>query len=418
MVLTDSIILLRNTIDRLSINEALNKGHAPHPEDYVYLAGSSGATEAIQSAIQTIKNPKTITIKWDGYPALIFGRGTDGQFSIMDKHMFNKKDGTGRAVYSPEQFAQYDAARGVNRSDLAVLINQIWAGLEESSANAIGYYWGDLLFSKPLTEQNGVYVFKANPNGITYTVQSDSSVGKLIKNKTAGIAVHQYIPPGAITTDDASSLDGKLGQLKNISDVAILPSAMPQAPNLKIDSTLLANAQSEIKNHGAELDSLLANAPGASFKEGLVGVYFNKKIREGNLNNLLNGFYDYSFRAKAAKIAKEQTAILQKKDPNAAAVIPEQPNDFIASRPMTAPMKSKVEQHLNTHKAGLIALFKIWVSIYKLKMDIWKKLDDSAKSSPVQGQLDDGTAGQEGFVANGFKYVNRMGFSRQNFAAR
>ena len=54
MVLTDSIILLRNTIDRLSINEALNKGHAPHPEDYVYLAGSSGATEAIQSAIQTI----------------------------------------------------------------------------------------------------------------------------------------------------------------------------------------------------------------------------------------------------------------------------------------------------------------------------------------------------------------------------
>ena len=58
MVLTDSIILLRNTIDRLSINEALNKGHAPHPEDYVYLAGSSGATEAIQSAIQTIKNPK------------------------------------------------------------------------------------------------------------------------------------------------------------------------------------------------------------------------------------------------------------------------------------------------------------------------------------------------------------------------
>ena len=70
----------------------------------MFLGGSQGATNAVNAITTTVKSPKAITIKWDGYPALIFGRGPDGRFSIMDKHMFNKKDGSGRTVYSPEEF--------------------------------------------------------------------------------------------------------------------------------------------------------------------------------------------------------------------------------------------------------------------------------------------------------------------------
>ena len=47
-----------------------------------------------------------------------------------------------------------------------------------------------------------------------------------------------------------------------------------------------------------------------------------------------------------------------------------------------------------------------------------EQLDNAAKSSPVKGYLDDGTETHEGFVANGLKFVNRMGFSRQNLAAK
>jgi hypothetical protein len=46
------------------------------------------------------------------------------------------------------------------------------------------------------------------------------------------------------------------------------------------------------------------------------------------------------------------------------------------------------------------------------------QLDKAAEASPVKGYLLDGTQTQEGFVANGVKFVNRMGFSRQNLAAR
>ena len=117
MNLTESLALLRSSIDDLSVlNEA--KGHLDHPEDLVFLGGSQGANDAVNAIVNTVKKPKTITIKWDGYPALIFGRNDNGKFSIMDKHMFNRKDGLGRQVFSPEEFAKYDEDRGVVRDQL------------------------------------------------------------------------------------------------------------------------------------------------------------------------------------------------------------------------------------------------------------------------------------------------------------
>jgi len=113
VILTEYLRQLSNKLDKLTLLEA--KGHLDHPEDLVFLNGSQGAISAVDSIINTVKSPKEITIKWDGYPALIFGRGPDGKFSIMDKHMFNKKDGTGRLVFSPEQFQKYDMNRDVDR---------------------------------------------------------------------------------------------------------------------------------------------------------------------------------------------------------------------------------------------------------------------------------------------------------------
>jgi len=46
--------------------------------------------------------------------------------------MFNKKDGTGRQVFSPQEFRQYDKNRGVDRGDLYALIDSIWPGLEKA----------------------------------------------------------------------------------------------------------------------------------------------------------------------------------------------------------------------------------------------------------------------------------------------
>lgn len=381
MNLTESLALLRDKVNSLTLTE--DKGHLDHPEDLIFLGGVEGANRAVQAMLDTAQNPDKITIKWDGYPALIFGRGVNGKFSIMDKHMFNKKDLSGRNVYSPEQFAQYDQERGVDRSDLHQIIAQIWSGLEKSDRSK-GYYWGDLLFKQPLQEQNGLYTFKANPNGITYTVDANSELGNFFKGKTSGIVVHQYIAPDALTTDQAVPLDGTIGQLKNNSNVAILPAKMPITPTVKVDASLLKKAKSEITKYGQAVEKLMSTAPQArnTFNQ-LFTVYINKKIVSGDLNNLLDGFME-----------------------------------FFNSRPMTDAMRNKLTQHLKENKAGLVGAFSIWIAIYNLKMSIVNQLNKAAETAPVKGYLQDGTQTQEGFVSHGLKFVDRMGFSRQNLAAR
>ena len=375
---------LRDKLDRIAILTE-DKGHLDHPEDLIFLGGSAGATRALQAIVQTAKNPKTVTIKWDGYPALIFGRDVNGRFSIMDKHMFNKKDGTGRAVYSPKEFRQYDLNRGVDRSDLHRLINEIWPGLEKATASASGYFWGDLLFNRPLEAQGGLYKFKANPNGITYTVEVNSEVGKLMTGKTARIAVHQQLGSDAPTTDHAQPLHGTIGQLKNNSDVAIVPSAMPNTPVIKLDSGLVNNVKSAIAKYGPAVDQMMDTAPQARTTfNGLFTVFINKKIVSGNLDNLVGDFMTY----------------FENKNPNPGG------------------MEMQLSNHFHENEQGLIGAFTIWIALYQLKMNIVEQLNRAAEASPVKGYLDNGTETHEGFVSNGLKFVDRMGFSRQNLAGQ
>ena len=142
MNLSESLALLKSRLDNIDQEVVVTegKGHLDHPEDLVFLEDESGVRRAIDAMVATVNNPNTVTIKWDGYPALIFGRGPNGKFSIMDKHMFNKKDGSGRQVYSPQEFVAYDNARGVNRGELYDLINTIWPGLEKADRGSSGFY--------------------------------------------------------------------------------------------------------------------------------------------------------------------------------------------------------------------------------------------------------------------------------------
>ena len=240
-----------------------------------------------------------------------------------------------------------------------------------------------MLFGQPLKEQNGLYKFKANPNGIAYTVDADSEIGKLITGKTAGIAVHQFIPADAATTDESTPLNGSIGQLKNNSDVAIIPSAMPIVPSVKLDQGLVNNAKSAVKQYGNAVKKLMQAPQARNTFNQLFTTYINKKIVSGDLSNLASDFMDY-----------------------------------FESRPMTPSMKQKLSDHINANKAGIEGLFNIWVAVYNLKNQVVEQLAKQAEQSPVKGYLQSGQQSQEGFVSNGLKFVDRMGFSRQNLSGQ
>lgn len=393
---------LRSLSDKLSkIEKPLfeAKGHMDHPEDLVFLQGQFGTDRAIQAIVDTVKNPKAITIKWDGYPALIWGYGPDGKFSVMDKHMFNKgANSNARYIHSPEEFIQYDKNRGVDRVGLHQILKEIWPELQQVTPKKKGYYWGDLLFNQPLQKQSdGLYHFQANPNGIKYTVDPNSEIGKkYFTGKNAGIVVHQFIPAGADSTNDAQSLDGTTGGLGQGKSLAILSAQMPIVPNLTLDKQLVAKAEQSAKQYGPELDKFFSSPPQAvdSFTN-LFTSYINKKIVSKNLQNLTDDFFKY-----------------------------------VDSRPMTDSMRRKllgytdpqtnkhVPGYLDGNKETIQHIFQIWIDIYNLKMSLVPQLDKAAETAPVQGYLQDGTRTQEGFVSNGLKLVNRMGFSAQNLAGQ
>lgn len=374
---------LIDTIEKQSIFEGASS--ISHPEDLIITDGVKGATRSVQSIINAAKSPENISMKWDGYPALIFGRGSDGKFIVVDKHMWSKKDGSGRKIYSPQDFIQYDRNREVDRSGLYDAISNIWKGLEQATKGTKGFYWGDLLFSKPLKDTNGLYKFKANPNGITYTIDANSNLGNLIKNKIAGIAVHQYIPPDALDFASAVPIQNDVVQnLNKNSNIAFLSSNLPISPKISMDKSLINDANTAIKKYGKDVEQLITTAPQArSSFASLFTSYINKKVIAGDLQNLASDFLDY-----------------------------------FEAQPMTASMRKKLSEHLNNNKNGVIGLFAIWSAIYKLKMDLVSQLTSQVQQSPVKGYLDSGQPSQEGFISNGLKYIDRLGFSQQLLKAR
>jgi len=342
------------------------RGHIDHPEDSVF-SGSENAERAVSSMQDTVGDPDKITVKYDGYPSLVFGRsGPQSPFMIVDKHMFNKSTDIGRKIYCVEDFIQYDRNRGADRSSLYTYLKNIWQPLEQAYGRSSELYWGDLLFGAPQQVSNGQITFRPNPNGIIYKVDADSDLGKTLLSKSSAIVVHSSMPRAATSTDQAESLNGTTGTLNPNTSCGIISSRMPTTPEFDIGDSVFNSASGMIEKYSDAIDSATMSRSISS----LLKTYINYKVRTGNLSNLVGDFYSYA-ESKSVNIS-------------------------------------------GIDRNSIVAVFTVWSSLYNIKMAIWSALQSAVVNSPIKGYLANGQIEQEGFVANGFKYVNRLGFSRQN----
>ena len=179
-----------------SINEDARIDHA---EDLVYKQGSKGAMRVLQSLRQLEQGGhKDVTIKWDGSPAIIFGRNEDGEFVLTDKSGFVKSGGVERAT-SGEDLEQFLLNRGggkkkddPGRIAFAGKMKEVFPIYEKSIPEDYrGYFKGDLLYytTPPVKDKN--YVFE--PNIVEYAVDVNSDLGKKIGNSTTGVVVHREV---------------------------------------------------------------------------------------------------------------------------------------------------------------------------------------------------------------------------------
>jgi len=341
-----------------------------HLEDLVFRKGTRGAQEALDIVKAASEQPSTTTVKWDGKPAVIFGRKpSTGEFVLTDGAGFDARGYDGLAT-SPEMMAQIQSTRKGERGEITQLYATLWPVLEQAlPTNFRGYVKGDLLYMATPPLEAGNYVFK--PNTVEYRIPAKSSLGQRIGASTIGIAMHSMYA-------DQGEPRQPLSRVK-FNDVPGLLLIEPIAGKQMVpEPALVKQIRAIIRSKGAAIDTLFnpvdLRAQQITDLAKLCVDYINSRIKTGNFDNLLPGFGDW----------------LQQR------VSPRKFNNIV--------------EYLNSPRSnleGMAAAFTIFIYLHDLKLDILRQLD-----------LKD--PGHEGWVmatpAGYAKAVNRFDFTARNRA--
>lgn len=235
----------------------------PYVEDLVIDRGLAGAQQAIDILRQTAKNTKDYaTIKWDGSPAVIFGRKPDtGEFVLTDKSGATAVGYDGLATSSDMMsriLRQRDTRnQGRDRGELIEIYNSIWPYLEAAvRPNFRGYIKGDLLFSpsRPWREENGHVVFQPNQlGGKQYRIPIDSELGQQIFNSAVGVVIHtqmadphgqeQSMPNPQKVLAPVPGLLATSATVKNLQNVRLDPDQMRELRQFTVGAPAAALQQ-------------------------------------------------------------------------------------------------------------------------------------------------------------------------------
>lgn len=219
-----------------------------HLEDYVFRQGTAGIQKALNIVRDAAAQPReTVTVKWDGKPAVIFGRKpSTGEFVLTDGSGFEAKGYDGLAT-SPKMMAQIQNARGGGRENLIAIYSQLFPILNAALPKDFrGYVKGDLLYTTTPPIVKGAYQFR--PNEVEYRIPINSPLGQRIGNSTIGVAMHSKY-------DDQGSPRQPLTM-----DFVPVNGLMLEKPvsldTLEPDKTLVSQIQALVKRHGSQINSL------------------------------------------------------------------------------------------------------------------------------------------------------------------
>jgi hypothetical protein len=353
-----------------------------HPEDLIINEGSTGARRAVNELASLSFNTNTLTIKWDGFPAIVFGRDRDGKLVFVDKHMF-KQIAAGKLNFST--IREYDNTRNTVRSDLWDKEDILLPALEKIIPPVTDtYYMGDLLWAGMPSSINNSYVFK--PNTVEYRVKHNSDLGKSIANSVGGIAVHTFFPGLTAEDEPITGFDG----FSECKDITFIATEMTIKPNIVINSVLLQAVQSAITAHCNDVDAFIAKLTATKCKSVItaIGPFITSMINSEDLEtNIVPRFIEF------AKPRFTQNVINKICNPNG-------------------------EFHKDIYK-GIVGLWEMWSAISNLKLDIKHQIDEQQLYSAVQPIINSNIS-HEGYVTgagnNKLKIINRLEFSRANFS--
>ena len=355
-----------------------------HLEDYIFRNGTAGVKTALAIVDAFKENSKTASVKWDGKPAVVFGRKPDtGEFVLTDDAGFTATGYNGlftspRAIAGNMAQRDANAAAKGNKADrvqtLLPVYEKIWPYLEAATpANFRGYVKGDLLYTTTPPVVAGNVEFK--PNTVEYRIPLKSALGTRIAASEVGVAVHTMY-------EDAGSPKQPLSRVKFNPVPGLLLIEPIYAKPVEIENPYVKKIKSLLRTIGPAIDTLFNPAELRAAKitdlAKLCVDYINKRINPeypaytGDFSDLVPGFMNY--------LKSTQT-----------------PQKF---RNITEYLRSPT-----SNEGALAAAFVLFELLHDLKLDLLGKLDAQVP-------------GNEGWVfatpAGYGKAVNRFDFTARN----
>ena len=342
----------------------------PHLEDLVFFRGTAGVRQALDIIQHAAESPSTTTVKWDGKPAVIFGRKpATGEFVLTDGAGFEARGYDGLAT-SPEMMRQIQQARGGDREGLIQIYDQLWPLLESAlPGNFRGYVKGDLLYTSTPPVQAGNYVFR--PNTVEYRIPIKSRLGERIGASEVGVAMHSMYADQGDARQPLSRV-----KFNDVSGLLLIEPIVSRG--IEPDKKLTAEIRRVLGANAQAIDTLFnpaeLRAQQITDLARLAVDYINFRIGTGNFNDLLSGFGDWL-----------QTRVTPRKFRN---II-----EYLRSP--------------GSNTQGMAAAFTLFLLLHDLNMSVLQQLD---QQSP----------GNEGWVmatpAGYAKAVNRFDFTVANRA--
>ena len=341
----------------------------PHIEDLVFDRGTRGIEEAMSIMNHAAEDTrKHTTVKWDGKPAIIWGRDENGEFVLTDKSGFGAKGYQGRAT-SIQQLAGIMQQRGGDRGELIGIYAKLWPLLEAATpTNLKGYIQGDLLYTETPPEVSGAYEFK--PNFVEYRIPAASRLGQAIGASEVGIAAHTRYKTADATAEPIHHIN-----LNKVPGLLVIEPTVKDIKNVTPNKKLVQQLRQIVSQNGTAINGLFnpAELRTAQLSDlpALCKRYVNSRITS-DYNNLLGDFGDW----------------LQQN------VTPRKFNNIV-----------EYLQSPRSNMDGITAAFSAFMILHEIKTDMLEQLD---RQEP----------GHEGWVlatpAGRAKLVNRFGFSAGN----
>lgn len=372
---------------RWFITEA--KVRIDHPEDLIFTERSLGAIRALNAMVHAAEDPHTISIKWDGSPAIIFGRDYENGLVLTDKSGFNSKKtgGMPRSIEGVKQMLFMRKPDQPGRADYANSIASLYPLLNKAVPVSFkGYLQGDVLWTSRPPIINGNYVF--TPNKITYSIPLNSSLGHKISASSAGVVVHsQFDGQG---DDDSRAIHNinKLG-LINVPGLLIMGPNVTDLESALLPSSATSLINATIRQSAIAIDEFLE--PTALTAAQLT-----------DLGSKLKQYVAYRASHGIAGLADAANGFIS----------------WISSldSKLTDRKRANILDWIQTHHRGYIATWQIAEQLSNLK-DLIRSGVDQQVGTNIGAELR-GQQGHEGYVVDTpsgkIKLVNRPHFMRKD----